>query len=54
MTAIDGTPISSSQTSMNHIATLKPGRTTVIDVRRNGREVQFRVQIGERPQEEEK
>jgi serine protease DegS len=54
MTAIDGASISSSQTSMNHIATLKPGRTTVIDVRRNGREVQFRVQIGERPQEEEK
>ncbi len=54
MTAINGDSISDSRASMNRIATFKPGQTASIDILRNGTTMQLRVQIGERPQEDER
>ncbi len=54
MTAINGAPIHDSRASMNRIATLKPGQTATIDVLRDGKAMQLKVQIGERPPQEVK
>ncbi|MBF7730319.1 S1C family serine protease [Pseudomonas sp. N040] len=48
--SIDGEPASNGRRSMNQVARSKPGESVVLEVLRNGKPLQFKAEVGLRPQ----
>ena len=50
ITAVDGRPIKTTRDLINYVANKGPGSTVNLDVLRNGKPVQLKVRLGERPE----